>query len=250
MSQPDYPQRIVSLVPSLTELLFDLGLEDRLAGRTRFCVHPEDRVEAIPIIGGTKNPRVEKIRDARPDWVIANKEENEKEHVEQIRQFCKVTVTEIHTIEQALNWIEKLGKSAGVSERAHQLTGEITGLLERRDIWYPMNAVYYIWKDPWMSIGGDTYIHDVMNHWGLTNLLSDFTRYPELPLSDLERLQPELILLSSEPYPFKEKHKEEIKEICPSSRIELVDGEWFSWYGSRMKHVFESLTRWRNSLEE
>ncbi len=250
MTKSDYPKRIVSLVPSLTELLFDLGLEDRIVGRTRFCVHPEGRVEQIPIIGGTKNPRIEKIKEARPDWVIANKEENEKEHVDQIREFCPVTVTEISNVEQALNWVEKLGKLAGKNERAHQLSSGISELLNRRDIWYPINTVYYIWKDPWMSIGGDTYISDVMTHWGLTNMLSDLQRYPELPLDALGRLQPELILLSSEPFPFKEKHKEEIRQVCPNARIELVDGEWFSWYGSRMCTAFEQLTTWRNGITE
>lgn len=250
MSQTDYPQRIVSLVPSLTELLFDLGLEDRIVGRTRFCVHPEDRVERIPIIGGTKNPRIEKIKAAQPDWVIANKEENEKEHIDQIRSFCPVTVTEISNIEQALNWVEKLGRLAGKNEAGHQLSSRITGLLNQRDVWYPMNTIYYIWKDPWMSVGGDTYIHDVMNHWGLTNMLSELNRYPGLSLEDLSRLQPELVLLSSEPFPFKEKHKNEILEVCPNARVELIDGEWFSWYGSRMCTAFGKLTAWRNNITE
>ena len=250
MSQPDYPQRIISLVPSLTELLVDLGLEQRLVARTRFCVHPEDKIGDLPVIGGTKNPKVDTIKNLKPDWVVANKEENEKHHVEAIRKFCKVTVTEIGTIEQALNWMEKLGQLSGTSHQAYRLSSEISRLLGKRDIWYPKNAVYYIWKDPWMSIGGDTYISDVMSHWGLTNMLSDLKRYPELDLQDLSRLNPELVLLSSEPYPFKEKHIAEVKEACPGAEIHLVDGEWFSWYGSRMINSFAALTTWRNSLTD
>lgn len=250
MTHPEYPQRIVSLVPSLTELLIDLGLLENLIGRTRFCVHPEDKIDQVPKMGGTKNPRIDKIREARPDWVIANKEENEEEHIREIREFCKVTVSEIQTIEEALNWIEKIGTLTGTYRRALKITLQINQMMQQRNTWFPKSAVYFIWKEPWMSIGGDTYISDVMSKWGLTNLLSDLNRYPELPLSDLARLNPEIILLSSEPYPFKEKHFDEIHNYCPEALVELVDGEWFSWYGSRMIPAFERLNQWRNSLEE
>lgn len=250
MNNPEYPQRIVSLVPSLTELLVDLGLQENMVGRTRFCIHPEGKVDEIPKVGGTKNPRIDKIKEAEPDWVLANKEENEKQDIEEIRRFTRVTVSEISTVEQALNWIEKIGTLTGTARQAKQISAQITQLLNQRGTWYPKRTIYYIWKDPWMSVGGDTYISDIMSLWGMTNLLSGMDRYPELSLSDLTRLQPELILLSSEPYPFKQKHVDEVRECCRDAEIKLVDGEWFSWYGSRMVTAFGELNNWRDTLTE
>lgn len=240
--------RIVSLVPSLTELLFDLGLEERLVGRTRFCIRPEDRVDAIPIMGGTKNPRIDKIREARPDVVIANKEENRAEDIEALTEEADVIVTDIATVEDALLTIHELGHALGVTQRAKALTREILKNYEERPNADPLQAAYFIWRDPWMSVGHDTYIHDVMQHWNLTNAFSYTTRYPTVTPEDLQRVQPEVVLLSSEPFPFKEKHIEEVKNVCPDARVLLVDGQWFSWYGSRMKEAFRQLNTWRKAI--
>lgn len=241
-------QRIISLVPSLTELLIDLELKDQLVGRTRFCVHPQKEVENIKIIGGTKNPRLKKIIELNSDLIIANKEENRKEDIEELSKYTKVHVTEIDTIQDALLEISSLGKLLGVNEVAQQLVTDITDLLAKKPEVRPLSAAYFIWKDPWMTIGNDTYIHNVMQEYQLKNVFGDQTRYPKTSLNNLSSKNPDLILLSSEPYPFKEKHIKEVREACPISKIELINGEWFSWYGSRMIKAFERLNNWRSKI--
>lgn len=246
----NYPyNRIVSLVPSLTELIIYLGLKEQLVGRTRFCVHPEEEVEEIPIIGGTKNPRVDKILDLEPDLVIANKEENRQQHIQQLRQSgIEVEVTEIATINQALLTIHQVGVKLGVEPRAAELNKKIGEQLDLRPDEPSLRTAYFIWKDPWMTVGGDTYIHDVMQHWKLENVYGHRERYPKLELDELSRRNPELVLLSSEPYPFKEKHVDVVQEACPDARVLQVEGEWFSWYGSRMLHAFENINVWRKAI--
>ncbi len=246
---PDY-QKIISLVPSLTELVIDLGLENKLAGRTRFCVHPKDKVEEIPIVGGTKNPRLDKIREINPDYIIANKEENRPEDIAELMDDFEVNVTQIATIEDALITIHELGQVFGKAEPANQMITEIQQRLEERPDEQELSTAYMIWKDPWMTVGHDTYIHDVLQNWGLPNVFDDQTRYPKIELKELKRHNPDLVLLSSEPYPFKEKHIAEIEEACPAARVLLVEGEWFSWYGSHMKHAFGRLNAWRKTISD
>ncbi|WP_421773126.1 helical backbone metal receptor [Gracilimonas sp.] len=245
---PDLPYtRIISLVPSLTELLVDLGLIDQLIGRTRFCIHPEG-IDDVEIIGGTKNPNLEKIVELKPDFIVANKEENRKEDIELLKKYTKVRVTEIDSIQDAILEISSLGEILGVKEKAGAMVNKITALLNDRPSKPPLSVAYFIWKDPWMTIGNDTYIHDVLHKYGLDNVYGLRKRYPKTNLDELLGHSPELILLSSEPYPFKEKHIDEIKSFCPDSRIELINGEWFSWYGSRMTKAFSFLNDWRASL--
>lgn len=244
---PPY-QRIVSLVPSLTELLIDLGLTEHIAGRTRFCVHPADKVKDIPIIGGTKNPRLDKIRESNPDLIIANKEENRPRDVKSLMDDFEVEVTNISTIEDALITIHELGQKLESAEKAKALIGEIQQLLEERPDESELRTAYIIWKEPWMSVGGDTYIHDVLEHWKLPNVFSDQSRYPKFGLKELKSYNPDLILLSSEPFPFKEKHISQVEEACPAARVLLVEGEWFSWYGSHMRHAFGRLNVWRKAI--
>lgn len=240
--------RIISLVPSLTELLIDLGLKEQLAGRTRFCVHPQKEVEDIPIIGGTKNLRLDKIRGAKPDYILANKEENKREHIVELRKDFHVNVTDIATIEDALITIHELGIELGAEEEAGKLTRKISTVLDQKPDEPALRTAYFIWKDPWMTIGNDTYIHDVMQHWNLKNVFGDKTRYPKITFYDLAERKPELILLSSEPFPFKEKHLPEFEEAFPKTRALLAKGEWFSWYGSHMLHAFKRLNIWRKAI--
>ena len=246
---PELPyQRIICLVPSLTELLIDLGLKDQLIGRTRFCIHPKDEVEEIEIVGGTKNPNLEKIIEARPDFILANKEENRKEDIEVLEKYAEVRVTEIESIQDAILEISSLAEKLGVQDKAKLLVKSITELLNDRPKTDTHSVAYFIWKDPWMTIGNDTYIHDVLHKYNLNNVYGLQKRYPKTTLDELEKKSPELILLSSEPYPFKEKHIEELQEVCPDVQIKLVDGEWFSWYGSRMIQAFSKLNNWRSSI--
>lgn len=239
---------IVSLVPSLTELLVDLGLKEHLAGRTRFCIHPKNAVETIPIVGGTKNPNLDKIIELQPDFILANKEENRKVDIEILQKYSRIRVTDISTIEDAILEINTLGKLFQVQNRAAEIVSELQSLLEHRPHVPEKTAAYFIWKDPWMTIGNDTFIHDVLNTYKLHNVYGGQTRYPVTDLTELAEKNPELILLSSEPYPFKEKHHQEIQKSCPGSDVQLVNGEWFSWYGSRLLKAFKWLNSWRQLL--
>jgi len=242
--------RIVSLVPSLTELVLDLGLKNRLLGRTRFCIHPEKLVPGIPIIGGTKTPNIEKILSLNPDYVIANHEENRKEDIELLQSKTYINITEIDTIEDALQTISEFGKDFEVEEKAKNLIYEIRNLLEQSNHSTPLRTAYFIWKKPWMVAAKETYIDSVLAHYNLENVFSDQQRYPEISLSELAQKTPELILLSSEPYPFKQKHLQEIHEACPEAEVQLINGEWFSWYGSGMTEAFKKLNLWREALKE
>jgi ABC-type Fe3+-hydroxamate transport system substrate-binding protein len=231
------PVRIVSLVPSLTELLADLGLDDEVVGLTRFCVRPECWKKRKAIVGGTKNVRVDRVEALRPDLVIANREENVREEVEAIAAFAPVHVTDMGTVEEALAMIQEVGRLVGRAERAEALAAEIEaafGALPQRE---PLRAAYLIWRHPYMTVGGDTFISDVMARGGLANVFGDRTRYPEVTAEDLAAARPDVVLLSSEPYPFGEEHVAELAAALPGVPIRLVDGELFSWYGSRMRYA-------------
>ncbi len=241
-------KRIISLVPSLTELLIDLGLKNRLIGRTRFCIHPSSEIDDLLVIGGTKNPNISKIRKLEPDFILANLEENRKQDVGELRELTHVEVTDINSITEALDTILDLGQKLGVGEKSASLVSEIRTVLSQKPETKSLKAAYFIWRDPWMVAANHTYIHDVMKEYGLVNVFGNQSRYPQITLNQLQKKSPELILLSSEPYPFKEKHIEEIQSVCPHSQIELVDGEWFSWYGSRMLPAFTDLTHWRKKI--
>lgn len=247
---PNPYNRIISLVPSLTELIIDLGLQEQLVGRTRFCVHPADQIESIPIVGGTKNPTIDKILELNPDAIIANKEENKKEHIEELREKsdAHIEITDIASIEDALLAIHELGVLLSVRQSADEMAREISSKLAQRPDEPPLRTAYFIWKDPWMTVGGDTYIHDVLRQWKLQNVFGHRKRYPKIDLPQLAERNPELVLLSSEPYPFKEKHLGEVEKACPNARLLLADGEWFSWYGSRMRHAFDRLNTWRKAI--
>ena len=240
--------RIVCLVPSLTELLFDLGLAKNVVGRTRFCIHPADRVEDVAIVGGTKNPNIDRIKQLSPDLIIMNKEENRKEDALLLEQVADLLVTDINTIEDALISITEIAQRTGTNEAGKQLTNAINRELKKAETFEPVTAAYLIWKKPYMTVGGDTYIHHVMDKWGLKNVFADDQRYPEITTDDLRRIAPQLILLSSEPYPFSAKHVSELEKEVPGSKPMLVNGEFFSWYGSRMLPAFRYLNRWRAEL--
>lgn len=242
------PASIVSLVPSLTELLFDLGLGELLTGRTRFCIHPETEIEKVPIIGGTKNPRIDKIRKIDPDLIIASREENRKEDIEELETAAEVLLTDIGSIEDALLSIYDIGRRCGVKKNAERLIKDIRAELDEVPEEPIQNVAYFIWRDPWMTVGSDTYIHSVLTNWKLENVYGDHKRYPKTSLDELRYKKPELILLSSEPYPFKDKHRKEVESACPRARVLLVNGEWFSWYGSRMRSAFNELNSFRMAI--
>lgn len=232
------PQRIVSLVPSQTELLIHLGLRDQLVGITKFCVHPQELRKEIPVVGGTKTIHLHKIKELRPDIIICNKEENTKEIVEQCTSIAPVWVSNIANIDDNLQMIIQLGALFEVSEKATLLVDRIRS--EKMDFQDFMKGkpkkkvVYFIWKDPFMAAGNDTFIHELLQLNHFENVVTK-SRYPEVHLTDLEEV--DLVLLSSEPYPFKEKHVLELEQNI-NATVRLVDGEYFSWYGSRLQDAF------------
>ncbi len=231
-----YPERIVSVVPSQTELLYDLGLDNEVVGITKFCVHPNDWFRNKERVGGTKKLDIEKIKALKPDLIIANKEENEQAQIEELAKDFPVWISDINNLPDALQMIQIVGMMTGMEGRANTLVEEIVqGFNDLHKANTPKRVAYFIWKDPWMSIGHDTFIHSMIKTMGWQNVLAEETRYPEVKLEDLKKYNPEYILLSSEPFPFKEKHIEEVKAILPDAKVLLVDGEMFSWYGSRLK---------------
>ncbi len=230
---PTHLERIVSLVPSQTELLFDLGLGDQVVGITKFCVHPEEWFRSKPRIGGTKKLNFEAISALKPDLIIANKEENNREDIEQLEKIFPIWVSDINDLDSALEMIQKIAEITNTDPST--LTEEIRlGFDSLKPTRPAQNALYLIWKDPYMAAGSGTFIHDMLSRCGLENVVSE-TRYPELSMQEIMTLNPEVILLSSEPFPFKETHVKELQELLPEASIQLVDGEMFSWYGSRLR---------------
>ncbi len=226
--------RIISTVPSITELLADLGLEKEVVGITKFCIHPETWYRNKERIGGTKTLNLEKIAQLSPTLVIANKEENVQEQIEQIQSYCNVLVTDIKTPEDNLELITELGQLTDKRMTAVRLRTELEEKLNQLSPARSYATAYLIWQEPYMSIGHDTYIHALMEKCGFRNIFSDKSRYPQTTLEKIATLKPEVILLSSEPYPFKEKHRMKFQESFPDAQVHLVDGEAFSWYGTRL----------------
>jgi len=221
-------------VPSQTELLFELGLDEEVAGITHFCIHPDHQYRQKPKIGGTKKIKIAAIRELNPDLIIANKEENDKAQVETLKAEFPVWVSQVSDLPSALRMIESVGKLVGKTDKARQMAHDIRQGFEQLPAVDGLSTLYFIWRKPYMAVGGDTFIHYMLTRIGLENVLKTKTRYPELMPETIQQMNPELIMLSSEPYPFKEHHIRELQQIVPKATIRLVDGSMFSWYGSRM----------------
>lgn len=233
---PENPLRIVSLVPSQTELLCDLGLEDRLYGVTKFCIHPQEIVEKKTKIGGTKSFHIEAIKVLNPDLIIANKEENDEELILRLKQHFPVWISDVRNLDDCKKMILEIGELVNKKAEAEFVLGKIQAGFGKLPVAKrKIKIAYLIWRKPFMSINQDTFINDMLERCGLENVFADRdSRYPEITEEELKLANPELVLLSSEPYPFNEKHFEEIEKLLPQTSVVLVDGEMFSWYGSRM----------------
>ncbi len=233
MAAPMQAKRIVSLVPSLTEWLHTLGLEQETVGITKFCIHPDEWFRQKARVGGTKNVHVAELLALQPDLVIASKEENVAEQVQAIAQQVPVLLTDIENLEDALASMQLIAMLTNRREEANPLLMQI-----QQDFATALpkvgRALYLIWREPYMSAGGDTYINTLLHYAGWENVCWHQTRYPSLTVAEMQALQPDVILLSSEPYPFKETHIKELAAHFSNTRICLVDGEMFSWYGSRL----------------
>jgi len=252
---PHPPKRIISIVPSQTELLFYLGLENEVVGLTKFCVHPKEMWRSKPRVGGTKKLHFDKIAALQPDLIIGNKEENEKSQIEELEKHYPVWMSDIVTVDEALDMIQSIGKIVQKEEEANALLHQLKSFFNSK--WSTatsrtersgLKAAYFIWRNPWMIAASGTFINELMKVAGFENVFSHKTRYPEVTLEELEMAKPEVILLSSEPYPFKEKHIQEIREHCQGAVVKLVDGELFSWYGSRMLEAVPYFGKLQNEI--
>jgi ABC-type Fe3+-hydroxamate transport system substrate-binding protein len=231
-------KRIISLVPSQTELLFYLGLGNEVIGITKFCIHPEEWFSDKIKIGGTKNIHIRKIEALVPDLIIANKEENIKEQIEELAKNFDIWVTDVNNLSDSLNMISDIGKLTAKEDAASalalQISNEFENLENLSSKKRKIRAAYFIWQNPYMVAGNDTFINDMMHYCGFQNVFSDKSRYPIITLQEIAESNCEIMILSSEPYPFKEIHKQEMQKIFPELKIILADGEMFSWYGSRL----------------
>ena len=233
------PRRIISLVPSQTELLYHLGLIDETIGITKFCSHPKEWHLNKIKVGGTKTIDIQCIRKLKTDLIIANKEENTKEQIKTLALEFPVWLTDVNNLKEALEMISDIGKLTHQEPIAQTLIQQIQHKFAA--IPFPtsnnsilLNCCYLIWKSPYMTVGGDTFINDMMNLTGLKNCFAHKKRYPEVSIAEIIEQDCKLLLLSSEPYPFKQKHIDQLQEQLPGITIILVNGEMFSWYGSRL----------------
>lgn len=243
--------RIVSLVPSTTELLCALGLADALVGVTVYCVEPRDVVRTKTRVGGEKNPDLETIRALAPDLVVANIEENRREDVEALRAAgLEVFITYPRSVAESLTMIRELGVLTGAGSAARRLLDELEPLLAavrgrlagRR----ATPCFYPIWRDPWMTIGNDTYIHDLLATCGGANVFADRMRYPAISLEEVAARSPEVVLLPDEPFRFRRAHVRDFDAYpdmpaVREGRVQLVDGKRFSWHGPRLAEALRTV---------
>lgn len=231
---PSIPKRIISIVPSQTELLFDLGLDEEIVGITKFCIHPADKVKRKLKIGGTKKLNINQIEKLKPDLIIGNKEENEKDQIEELMQNFPVWMSDISDLDDAIDMIRKVGQLVDREEKAAQMTLSITTSFNNLNIkTSSLKVAYLIWRKPYIVAGKGTFIDDMLKRCGLKNAFG-LERYPEVFPAQIVEANPDLVFLSSEPYPFTHRHITEFQALVPNAKIQLVDGEAFSWYGSRL----------------
>jgi len=245
--------KIISLVPSQTELLVDLGLEKHIVGVTKFCVHPNHLKENKTIVGGTKTVNFKKIKSLKPDFILCNKEENTQEIVFECEKIAKTHVSDLITIQDTLKLIEEYGVLFTCEAKAHSLIDEINFKLADFNQFIKdkpiLKVAYFIWKNPWMVAANNTFINHLLTINRFENIYANLERYPEVDLKNIQKDgNPDLILLSSEPFPFKEKHTIEIEAYTKNAKTILVDGEMFSWYGSRLILAFDYFKKLRNSI--
>jgi ABC-type Fe3+-hydroxamate transport system substrate-binding protein len=240
---PRAPLRILSLVPSQTELLFYLGLEKRLAGITRFCVHPDPATHSLVKVGGTKKIHHDIIRQLNPDLIIANKEENSREDIESLIRDYPVWISDVQGFDSALDMIHSIGLITSTATKADQLIVEISREFEALEKFVlqsdlrrkKLKTAYLIWEKPLMVVGKDNFIHSMIETCGLINAFDDLPRYPVTSIEEVRARNCNLFILPSEPFPFTQKHVEQYERKLPGAKIVRADGEMFSWYGSRMK---------------
>ncbi|TDH27418.1 cobalamin-binding protein [Segetibacter sp. 3557_3] len=261
---PEPARRIVSLVPSQTELLHDLGLESEVVGITKFCVHPEQWFHSKTRVGGTKKVHLDRVEDLQPDLVIGNKEENIKEEVEEIKKLAPVYISDVSTLEQAIDMITAVGAMTNTEHNAGELITAIKHGFNDLEQYVkntavkriephllsehvPIRTAYLIWQEPLMAVGSNTFIDDMLQRCGLQNIFAAQERYPMITVDQLSKDKCDLVFLSTEPYPFSNEHVAELQAQLPGSTVMLVDGQMFSWYGSRL---VKASTYFKSLLEQ
>lgn len=232
--------RVVSLCPSTTETLFDIGAGDVLVGRTKFCVEPSGGVESVPVIGGTKDPRIDRIVDLAPDLVLMNEEENRREDAEALRAAgVELMVTFPRDIPETAAAVRAIGDAVGCGPAARSVADQIDRAFAaaQASAARPIRYAYLIWRRPWMAVGSATFVDALFAAAGGVNVFGGTERYPEFTLAELEAADPEVVLLSSEPFPFAEKHADELAEASgvARDRFRLADGQLCTWHGSRTR---------------
>jgi ABC-type Fe3+-hydroxamate transport system substrate-binding protein len=236
------PKRIVSLVPSQTEFLYDIGLLNEVVGVTKFCIHPNKWFVSKTRVGGTKNVNLEKIKELQPDLIIANKEENTQSEIEELQKLYPVYISDIFTLEDSYAMMKDIGV---LTNKQFETEKVILNIRNNFNELTQINkkVIYLIWREPYMVAGQNTFINHVLSECGFKNKVEgEDTRYDQITIEQIKELDLDFIFLSSEPYPFKQKHIRELQEYT-KAKVVLVDGEMFSWYGSgltKFKNYFEN----------
>ncbi|MCB0410474.1 MAG: ABC transporter substrate-binding protein [Flavobacteriales bacterium] len=235
---PEKVNRIVSLVPSQSEFLWEMGLSDKLVGISKFCIHPDEMYRNTMRVGGTKQINIETIKELNPDLIIGNKEENVKEQIEELEKIFQVWMSDINNLDDAFAMMNSLSEILNFeSDKKNQLIKIEEDLNSVKGIFNGLKVVYLIWHDPVMAVGNGTFINSVLEYVGLENALKNESRYPELTNKKLEKLDIDVCMLSSEPFPFNDSHLKYYSESFSNFSPRLVDGEMFSWYGTRLAHL-------------
>lgn len=230
------PKRIVCLVPSITELLAHFKLENEVIGITKFCFEPNSWFKSKDRIGGTKTVNITAVEQLKPDLIIANKEENDKAQIEELQKSFPVFVSNIFTLKDALEMISKLGEICDRTAASKQLNQNIILAFEQlqNENFTTLKVAYFIWDKPLMIAANKTFINNMLQLGAYKNVFNNLERYPVIDEEQLKAAEPNVVLLSSEPFPFKEKHLAKYQHLLPKAKIILVDGTMFSWYGSRL----------------
>ncbi len=241
-------------MPSQTELLIDLGLEDRIVGITKFCVHPKHLKKTKTIVGGTKQVDWDKIKALNPDIILCNKEENTLALVLALEKIAPVHVSDMQTLADTRVMVMQYATLFNCKTKAEKILNTIADKLKMFETFIAnkpvLNVAYFIWKKPWMIAADQTFINHLLEINKFYNVYKDQERYPEVFLEELKEKNIDVVLLSSEPYPFKEKHFEVFSDVVPDAKVLLVDGEYFSWYGSRLLGAFDYFKKVRIAIEK
>ncbi len=242
-------KKIICLVPSITEYLFDLGLENNIIGITKFCIKPVNKGQKVTKIGGTKQLKLDLIDKLKPDLIIANKEENTKADIEYLCSKYNVYVSDVNTINESYEMMLNIGILTNKVNEAKKIINKIKHIFKAiKHSFKAISVVYFIWKNPYMLCGGNTFINSILTHLGFKNSILHLDRYPQVDLAMLLELNPSVCLLSTEPYPFNEKNCIELNLELGFNKSIIVDGEMFSWYGSRMIYWENYILKLKDSL--